>query len=47
LANAPRVLGQLVLEYAAVYLARGKMLPTLDRVYVNERARRVLGWEPI
>jgi nucleoside-diphosphate-sugar epimerase len=47
-ANAPRVLSQLVPEYAAIYLARGwKMLPTLDRVYVNERARRILGWEPI
>jgi hypothetical protein len=22
------------------------MLPTLDRVYVNERARTVLGWSP-
>jgi len=47
-ANAPRVLIRLVPEYAAIYLARGwKMLPTLDRVYVNERARRLLGWEPI
>jgi nucleoside-diphosphate-sugar epimerase len=47
-ANAPRVLSRLVPEYAAIYLARGwKMLPTLDRVYVNERARRILGWEPI
>jgi UDP-glucose 4-epimerase len=22
------------------------MLPTLDRVYVNEKARRLLGWRP-
>ena len=30
-----------------IYSARGwKMLPTLDRVYVNDRAREVLGWRP-
>jgi hypothetical protein len=22
------------------------MVPTIDRVYVNERARRELGWQP-
>ena len=31
----------------AIYSARGwKMLPTLDRVYDNERARLLLGWQP-
>ena len=24
-----------------------RMLPTLDRVYDNERARRLLGWRPL
>lgn len=34
-------------EFESVYAAKGwKMLPTLDRVYVNERARKLLGWEP-
>jgi UDP-glucose 4-epimerase len=45
--DAPAVLARHFPEYAAIYAARGwKMLPALDRVYVNERARRVLGWEP-
>lgn len=30
-----------------VFAARGwNVLPRIDRVYVNERARRVLGWQP-
>jgi UDP-glucose 4-epimerase len=33
--------------YEDVYAGRGwSMLPTIDRVYVNARARRDLGWEP-
>jgi len=45
--DAPAVLARRVPEYAAVYAARGwKMLPALDRVYDNERARRLLGWQP-
>ncbi len=45
--NAPAVLARRVPEYADIYARRGwKMLPTLDRVYVNERARTVLGWRP-
>jgi len=33
--------------YEAVYAQRGwAMVPTIDRVYVNERARRELGWQP-
>jgi UDP-glucose 4-epimerase len=33
--------------YVAEYARRGwKMLPTIDRVYVNERARSELGWKP-
>ncbi len=46
--DAPAVLTRRVPEYAAVYAARGwKMLPTLDRVYVNVRARKKLGWKPV
>jgi len=45
--DAPRVLERRVPEFPAVYAARGwKMLPALDRVYDNERARRLLGWRP-
>src|SRR5258706_765805 len=45
--NAPRVLSRRVPGYEAEYARRGwKMSPNLDRVYVNERARRDLGWQP-
>ena len=45
--DAPGVLLRYVPEYAEVFAARGwSMLPALDRVYDNERARRLLGWEP-
>lgn len=45
--NAPAVVQQLVPEYLAVYESRGwKMLPEFDRVYVNQKARVELGWEP-
>ncbi|HKU90637.1 MAG TPA: NAD(P)-dependent oxidoreductase [Steroidobacteraceae bacterium] len=45
--DAPRVLARHVPEYAGIFAARGwTMLPTLDRVYDNERARRLLGWQP-
>jgi nucleoside-diphosphate-sugar epimerase len=45
--DAPAVLARHVPEYASVYAARGwKMLPTLDRVYVNDRAREKLEWKP-
>jgi UDP-glucose 4-epimerase len=46
-ADAPSVLARYFPEYADIYAKRGwKMLPTLDRVYVNTRAREVLGWQP-
>ena len=33
--------------YEAQYAARGwKMFPAIDRVYVNQRARQKLGWQP-
>jgi UDP-glucose 4-epimerase len=44
---APRVVGRRVPEYVEEYSRRGwKMFPDIDRVYVNERARRDLGWSP-
>ena len=45
--DASQVLQRVIPEYLSIYSARGwKMLPTLDRVYVNDRAREVLGWRP-
>jgi UDP-glucose 4-epimerase len=45
--DAPAVLARRVPGYREIYAARGwKMLPVLDRVYDNERARRLLGWRP-
>ena len=45
--NAPRVVRQRVPEYEAEYAKRQwKMFPSIDRVYVNERARNELGWRP-
>jgi UDP-glucose 4-epimerase len=45
--NAPLALKRRVPGYEAVYERRGwKMFPSIDRVYVNERARNDLGWRP-
>lgn len=45
--DAPAVLQRLVPEFPSIYSRRGwKMLPVLDRVYVNDRAREQLGWRP-
>ena len=45
--DAPAVLARRVPAYIDVYTKRGwTMLPALDRVYVNERARSELGWRP-
>jgi UDP-glucose 4-epimerase len=45
--DAPAVLQRRVPEYAAEYARRGwKMFAGIDRVYVNERARKELGWTP-
>jgi nucleoside-diphosphate-sugar epimerase len=47
-ADAPLVVRRRIPEYVAEYARRGwKMLPAIDRIYVNERARRELGWEPL
>jgi nucleoside-diphosphate-sugar epimerase len=46
-ANAPLVVRRRVPDYEAAYARRGwKMFPSIDRVYVNERARMDLGWRP-
>jgi UDP-glucose 4-epimerase len=45
--NAPSVLRQRVPEFETEYARRGwKMFPGIDRVYVNQRARNDLGWQP-
>ncbi|AUX39620.1 NAD-dependent epimerase [Sorangium cellulosum] len=46
-ANAPLVVRRRFPDYEAEYTRRGwKMFPSIDRVYVNERARKELGWRP-
>jgi UDP-glucose 4-epimerase len=45
--NAPAVVKRYAPKYEDVYSRRGwRMFPTIDRVYVNERARSELGWQP-
>jgi UDP-glucose 4-epimerase len=45
--NAPLVVRRRAPEYEAEYERRGwKMFPSIDRVYVNEKARRDLDWKP-
>ncbi len=45
--DAPAVVRRHHPEYEEVYRARGwRMFPGLERVYVNEKARRELGWAP-
>ncbi len=45
--DAPRAVRARVPEYEAEYERRGwKMFPSIGRVYVNERARKELGWLP-
>ena len=45
--DAPRVVERLFPECSALYAAKGwRLFPRLDRVYVNERARSGLGWQP-
>ncbi len=46
-ADAPQVVARLVPKYQTEYQRRGWQLPpSIDRVYVNERARTELGWQP-
>jgi UDP-glucose 4-epimerase len=45
--NAAAVARRRVPRYEGVYARRGwSMFPSIDRVYVNERARSELGWRP-
>lgn len=45
--DAPAALARRVPAYRAVYDRLGwQMFPRIDRVYVNEKARRDLGWQP-
>jgi nucleoside-diphosphate-sugar epimerase len=45
--DTPAVVRRRVPGYEAEYQRRGwAMVPAIDRVYVNERARRELGWQP-
>jgi UDP-glucose 4-epimerase len=45
--DAPAVVLRRIPECAGLYAARGwKLFPAVDRVYVNELARRELGWRP-
>jgi UDP-glucose 4-epimerase len=46
-AAAPAVVARLFPGYQEIYAARGwTMFPSIERVYVNERARAELGWTP-
>ena len=46
--DAPSVVRSLFPEYEDVYRERGwRMLPGIDRVYVNSRARDELAWRPL
>jgi nucleoside-diphosphate-sugar epimerase len=45
--DAPSVVRRLFPDCEALYTQRGwKIVPSIERVYVNERARRELGWKP-
>jgi UDP-glucose 4-epimerase len=45
--DAPAVVRRRLPAYAGEYARRGwTMFPAIERVYVNERARRELGWRP-
>jgi UDP-glucose 4-epimerase len=45
--DAPAVVRRLFPDYSSLYEGRGwRMLPSIDRVYVNASARTDLGWSP-
>ena len=45
--DAPAVVGRLFPDYEEAYEQRGwTMFPSIERVYVNSRAREELGWAP-
>ena len=46
-ADLPAVVRRLYPDYEELYARRGwRMFPAIERVYVNQRARRELGWSP-
>jgi UDP-glucose 4-epimerase len=46
--DAPAVVRRLVPAFETEFARRQwRMFPTIDRVYVNERARNELGWRPV
>lgn len=46
--NAPKVVARYFPECEIEFAKHGwKMFPVIDRVYVNERARKALGWRPM
>jgi nucleoside-diphosphate-sugar epimerase len=45
--DLPSVVARLYPDYEEIFSVRGwRMFPAIERVYVNERARRELGWSP-
>ncbi|MEM6805693.1 MAG: NAD(P)-dependent oxidoreductase [Bacteroidota bacterium] len=45
--HAPEVVSQIYPEFREIYEKKGwKMFPQIGRVYVNDKARKELGWEP-
>ena len=45
--DAPAVVKNLFPHYEAIYAERGwRIFPSIERVYVNARARQELGWQP-
>jgi UDP-glucose 4-epimerase len=47
LSNAPEIIASYYPEHKKIYDARGwQFFPSVDRVYVNDKARKMLGWEP-
>jgi UDP-glucose 4-epimerase len=45
--DLPSVVARLFPDYEELYARRGwRMFPSIERVYVNDRARRELGWSP-
>jgi nucleoside-diphosphate-sugar epimerase len=45
--NTPAVVKRRFADYEGEYARRGwRMFPSIERVYVNERARAALGWRP-
>ncbi len=46
-AHAPQIVEQRIPSYVSVYQTLGwTMFPSIDRVYINHRARQILGWQP-